>query len=82
MPRSFLYPDTPAILKSFLIHASKWKGCVYKVSEIVIYGWNVFATSILRRVIFHFIFKIALKCLADYTKLLNVQLKASSISNL
>lgn len=39
-----------------LIHAFKWKGRVYKVSENVIYGWNVFATSILRRVIFHFIF--------------------------
>lgn len=39
-----------------LIHAFKWKGWVYKVSENVIYGWNVFATSILRRVIFHFIF--------------------------
>jgi hypothetical protein len=57
-----------------LIHGSKWKGWVYKVSEVVIYGWNAFATSILRRVIFHFIFKIALKCLADCTKSLNVQL--------
>lgn len=45
------------------------------------YLWlKCFATSILRRVIFHFIFKIALKCLADYTKLLNVQLAVSSIS--
>lgn len=80
--QKFPLPRYNCNFEVLLIHASKWKGGVYKVSEIVIYGWSVFATSILRRVIFHFIFKIALKCLADCTKLLNVQLKASSISNL
>lgn len=83
MPRrSFLFPKYTCSFQVLLIHAFKWKGWAYKVSEIVIYGWNVFATSILIRVIFHFIFKIALKCLADYTKLLNVQLAVSSLSKI
>lgn len=75
----FPFPKYTCNFQVLLIHAFKWKGWVYKVSEIVIYGWNVFATSILRRVIFHFIFKIGLNCLADYTKLLNVQLAVYSI---
>lgn len=41
------------------------KDSIYKVSDIVAYDWDGLATSVLRRVIFHFIFKIALKCLAD-----------------